>query len=241
MFLSWLDSREWTKYVAQVRARHLRRRRSKRVHRPALVHDVASDLSVHYEGFVGYHGCRPRDVASYYREGLRCHDDRTLEECRATVREITGLPSEEVEAAIRAIDRRHDAGCAYLTLDPRELLQCSSHYLIYGSEFTMAVLTELTRRGRPNWQYRLRERGRPTLLRCHIPFRLVEERYIREIAESLVAECLHLRWRVVSDAPSRDHGVILHQNVPRRCVVGHDHPERLPDWHDGGRVYTFAP
>ena len=241
VFLSWLKPHDWSAYMACMRARYLRRRRSVRVHRPTFIREVAADLSRHYAGFVGYHGCRPLDVTSYYREGLRCHDARTLDECRETVHRITRLPSEDVEAAIQALDRRFDVGCAYLVLDPRPLLRYSSHYLIYGSEFTMAVLAELARQGHHNFQYRLRECGTPTLFQCHIPFSIVKERYIVEIAESLTDEAQHHRWATITSAPWRDHSVVLHQGVPASAIVDHEHPLELTDMHDGGKTYRFAP
>ncbi|MBK7832181.1 MAG: hypothetical protein IPJ56_07515 [Gemmatimonadetes bacterium] len=140
-----------------------------RLSRERLTTAVQERLPGHYAAVVAYHGCRPVDVHSYYRHGLLRQTSETRLHLLERVIEITGLPEVEVQQAVLLATTKLDADRSFVVLDGRELVDDSPHYLIYGSEFTMAVLARLADMGHPNYQYRLKTLGVPTLFTCHVP------------------------------------------------------------------------
>lgn len=239
MLLSWENSKEWISFVARIRRDVLGDRGQDRISQHLLVNEVEKAICAHYEGFIGYHGCRPVDVGAYYNNGLLRHSDTTLAECRALALELSGVSSDAVDFAISKINRQIDLQKAYVVLDGRCLIEKSPHYLIYGSEFTMCIFARLAEMGYPNYQYKLKTRGFPSLLTCHIPFKLLKEQHLREIAETLVRYACDLRYRSSRNVPSLDHTVVLHVDLPPSFIVSHTHPNDLVDWHDGGRRYHW--
>lgn len=239
MLLSWDNTVEWCSFVSNVRKNVLQQIGCNRITCELLTEEVEKALPGHYESFIAYHGCRPVNVDEYYEKGLLRHSDFTLAECRALAMELSGTPSDAVDAAILSINCRLDFQRTYVVLDGRGLVEKSPHYMIYGSEFTMSILAQLSRMGFPNCQYKLKARGTPTLFTCHVPFKLLKKFILREIAETLVRNAMAWRYHGSRNPPVLDHTVVLHVDLPPSCIVSHTHPNDLVDWHDGGSRYHW--
>jgi hypothetical protein len=239
--LRWYDSVEWCAFVSRVRRDFLNANNINHVSRERLIAIVQEHLPRHYSAVVAFHGCRPTDLNSYYRKGLLRQTNEIRLQIVDRVIELTGLPRSEVQQAVLLATSEVDAERSFVALDGRELVETSPHYLIYGSEFTMSVLARLAAMGHPNYQYRLKSFGIPTLLTCHVPTRLIPSYGIREIASTLVEYAIRWKYRARKESPLLDHSIVLHGDLPPESIVSHSHPNNLVDYHAGGMKYRWKP
>lgn len=115
-----------------------------------------------------YHGCRPANLDSYRKHGIRMLDCTAIivltREWLETVPNNEGLlpllsdMTERVGPATRE-------GHVYFGLDDRFLVEHCGHYLIYGSEFLTA--------GFGRQRQVLTTRGRPTVIEVDVPIGLM--------------------------------------------------------------------
>ncbi|WP_157223270.1 hypothetical protein [Rhodovulum sp. PH10] len=185
-----------------------------------------------------FHGCRTEDAGSYHREGIRIHDRAELSElARRIVRSSDRLAAfaATVEQAIRKEANEVEdvrSGRLYVVADDRTLVKYAAHYLIYGSEWLLAVLG-------PVGADILKGRGVPTLVEIDLPLHMAGD-YSRKA----LARCLLNEWtRFVCNRPdwlaSIDFSFCLLQNIPPECVAGHSHPAELRDPIEGA-VYQAS-
>jgi hypothetical protein len=186
-----------------------------------------------YEAFTTFHGCRPIDLFSYYSSGLRVADENQLELiARNIFLNNSHIPSISEESFQMAINdtRPRDHGKLYTVLDKRCLIRHRGHYMIYGSEFLLAIGANLT--GQQRWDefdYRqiLKHIGIPTIIQTRLLRSLINPSEIEELAYQL-----HDSWRYNTTKKRpyiKDFTFILDQSIPPECIVGHSNPEIIFD------------
>ena len=94
-----------------------------------------------------YHACRPRNALEYLNLGLRClQAEEARSELRRLVYRHDRLACLRDEAVFAAALARVEMECrterVFVGLDDRDLLEGAGHYLIYGSEYLLAVLVQ---------------------------------------------------------------------------------------------------
>ena len=237
--LVWREITGWWPLIIEA-IRTVRRRDGVRAAR----RDLAVDLMVpllrqNFAALRLYHGCRPIDVRVYYTEGIRRHGPFILDRVRDVYRS-QGVPDHAIEAAIADTDLAVDRDRIFLALDDEQLIATAGHYMIYGSEAVMSVGAALMRLGYFDAQEKLLAIGQPMLLTCDVPFSLLQEHSVREVAESLYDEYRLARGRRPWRPCSRDHTVVVRSDVPATAIRCHTTPAVIPDWHRNGLPYRFA-
>lgn len=180
-----------------------------------------------------YHGCRTEDAGHYFGQGLRGHRRVELEaEVRSFLErtEELGWWLSGLTQRIAEVESNIDEGCCYVVLDPRPLLERAAHYLIYGSEWRLAVLGNIGRRA-------IRQIGAPTLLEIDLPLRMVDPHFRENLAKELLQEWTRQFVSQTSRVRWIDFTFKVRQDIPPEHIVAHSHPEALRDPLDQFRTH----
>ena len=143
---------------------------------------------------------------------------------------LAALRGDRLSEAIDRVDNEIDHGRLHVAADDAFFLKHTAHYLIYGSEWIMAVLGGEGRRF-------LRTYGTPTLLEIDLPLRLVDPRSRHAFARMLMREWVRLTCNRTPWTAPIDFGFRLAKDIPPACIVGHRHPQELRDPLENGRPY----
>lgn len=173
-----------------------------------------------------YHGCRPKDVGSYLREGILLNNpDALAEEARRIVAEEEPLHylNDVIEQRLQEFkERERDIGRLYLALDDRTLTNMSGHYVLYGSEWILSVLGFEAHAA-------LRRRGTPTILLVDLPLHQASDCQRQELSKVLLQEWTRIKVNNPDHIPERDFSFIVRESISRESVTGHYHPEAVRD------------
>lgn len=198
--------------------------------------DFAEDVRRQYDAIRCFHAARPIDVESYYRTGLRLSNFAELvRHAKSVLGSPTFPPISEAEfdQAVDALDYS-DNGKLYVALDDRHLVESAGHYLIYGSEYIMAIAAHLPSDRVLEFQRCLRTIGAPTMYEVDVSIEFVAS-----------GELAQLAWWIArvgnerGNPPSIDFTFVLREPLPAERIITHYHPNQIPDWHNGGAVYVW--
>jgi hypothetical protein len=173
-----------------------------------------------------YHGCRVDDAGIYYRHGILVNNpDDLANQVRRLVNEEEGIAifKSRIEQALlefKYTDRSR--GLLYLALDDRILVEMAGQYLLYGSEWILAMIGE-------GAHEILRKRGIPTLLHVHLPIRQITSGDRTELAKVLLQEWARINVNSPGEVPKKDFAFCLQENVPPEMIVAHSHPAYVHD------------
>lgn len=197
-----------------------------------LLHDLAEVLD--RATLRTYHGTRTHDAGSFFEAGLQVHDRVEMTRRLTTLveenDELAALRGARLSEAIAQIENTTDDGRLHVVADDAFFLDHAAHYLIYGSEWIMAVLG-------PEGRRFLRSYGTPTLLEIDLPLRMVHPGSRYEFARVLAREWVRLTCNATDWTSPIDFAFSLAVDIPASCIVGHAHPAEMRDPLEGGRPY----
>lgn len=182
-----------------------------------------------YKGLRGFHGCRPRDVESYYRYGIQPANHRELDTQARQIFLTDEFPEVSAETIDNAIVRigSSDEHRVHAILDDRVLLNRAGHYLIYGSERVCAIAARLGPGELPDYRQALKRYGRPTVFEVAIPWEVPTEGELQHLSEYISRELAFVRrGESVSEL---DFTVTLYQPISPGQILSHYHPEVVID------------
>ncbi len=211
MDFDWKSSQWWMWF-----ARRAKKPSIKCVYEHILKHDA----------IIVYHGCRPVDVNAYYKSGLLLSDFDILDKLafdRYISIECRRFNESSLRRAIASVRNVYmDDSRLYVILDDRVLLKYAGHYLLYGSEYVIAVGAEISREAGMDCRQLLKTIGTPTLFRIRLPINYIHKNDIMELAADISN-----MWEEYSDStesPIKDWTFTMKQSVPGSCIVSHYHP-----------------
>lgn len=178
------------------------------------------------------HGCRPSNLASYMRLGIRPYNAESFREVLEIFlkkRTVAPYRSSILEAAAKLKDRGDELK-VFLALDERSLLTYAGHYLIYGSEWLTAALGE-------NGRQALKRNGVPTLLYVNWPFRNASRSERSQFALRIFREWVRLTCLGSVTTSFADFTFVAAGRVDESLLLGHSHPNRIIDPLEGCRIY----
>jgi hypothetical protein len=180
-----------------------------------------------------YHGCHTEDAGSYFREGLLTHNRERLKARALAIieaHEELHYFKSQLDRAIAEVNNELDHGKTYVVLSDEAMLRDSAHYLIHGSEWIMALFDERGRRV-------LRGLGAPTFIEIDLPGAMTHSDDRNQLARVMLMEWIRLACNGHEWSAPVDFSFLLIRDVPPACVVGHSHPVKMTDPHDGMREY----
>ena len=201
--------------------------------RPAIL-DLVSAVTTRWRALQACHGTRTDDVRGFYRHGLLPLDphqvaERTRRVLQATHPDLDDLRFEE---AVRSVGTRLGAGQVFLEANEEDLIATSGHYLLYGSEYGVAIAAALGGVGRIDYRQALKTTGRPTVFVCDVPLDLLPQLIVEELAANVAVIAFRELVRHLdrfSDKRETMFGFPINQALPPSAIVGHYHPRDIPD------------
>lgn len=200
---------------------------------------TADRLGQEYRAFRASHAMRTNDLAQFYRTGLRCLRAEEIED-RARSIFLNGrfnyATEDRLREAIDDIEARKTSGgregSLYFCADERSLITRSGgsgHYLVYGSEYLYCLGIRVV----SEWEAKraLKEIGRPTMLVCDIPMRLMRPHTLQEFAGSILEYlfCELVGRESHALGPGSGSALSLTVDLPPEHIVGHYHPAKIHD------------
>lgn len=187
----------------------------------------------YYSHIRAFHGCRPTNLQSYFRHGLRGQSAEIIEDHFRTI--FADVPAAAVAQAVTEFrDRKHaERGRFWVVLDENELVEHCGHYLIQGSEYLMALAASLCELAPPeDYRLRLRSDGTPTIFELHIPTSHLPEHEVAALSRLVL-----MTWGAHAAAHPLGIGhspcLIVQRTLEPKYLVGHRHPKRIRDPHFG--------
>ena len=202
---------------------------------------LAERIVERYDAMRAYHGARPFEPAHYQKQGLVVLDGPARVTEFRTFLDTIGLsvePDRLSEAVLRVgTDLRE--GRIFFEANADFLLRHCGHYMLYGSEYINAIAAQISERHRAA----LQRIGVPTVFVCDVPLRLISDGQIEDYA-GMALQSLFMAELNDGFEHAGEHdpsGLMIRENLPPDCIVGHFHPDRLFDpytqtWVRGTRV-----
>lgn len=209
-----------------------------------LIEKVLHRFYERYAFLKMYHCCRPISVESYYLSGIQALN---MSEMNTRFQGIfLGNPKyplvtpDLVQGAIEYMAKSYKRqGYVYFGLDDRFLINHCGHYLIEGSEYLQSLAAFIERKVGGDLKREFREYGKPTVFELRIPISFVPEGELRELASELLQTWAYNTAHSRNDPYELDFGIELDRKVPSDHIMGHYHPERIPDPSNGFEDYCY--
>jgi hypothetical protein len=196
---------------------------------PDLQIVLADRMREHYEFIRAFHACRTDSIEPYEKQGLIPCDPAAL---NRRAREIFQNKA-GVEAVIQDLAvndsaysyRDHNGGKVWFCLEEEELTEFCGHYLLYGSEYLLAIANRIGESDA------LRKQGRATLIECNVPIDDLEESDIRELARDMLVKIIETYC--VGRCPNEitGFGFYIECKLKPQNIVRFHFPTKIPNPH----------
>jgi hypothetical protein len=144
-----------------------------------------------------------------------------------------------MNATIKDVKTETREGKVHLGLDDKFLINYCGHYLIYGSEYLMAIAVHLGHAVGRDLTGVLRKIGTPTIFVCDIPVSKVSYSEILELSGTLLADLFKSILSVNPRPSSLDFTMTLNDIVGPECIISHYHPKEIPNPHSSYEIYRW--
>lgn len=193
---------------------------------------LANCLLEHYDAIRAFHGARPGDVETYYENGLLLLDAERFEASVRSVFLSGGFPEltpAHIENAIQAVGRDLREGRLYFEANERMLIDFCAHYMLYGSEYMVAIAAHI--KGHRDYRQLLKHRGTPTVFVCDVPLEYMHPKAVADFAGLAIEVLFESLLDADYNHPSvgRGGGICLRRPLSPDCIVSHYHPDGLRD------------
>lgn len=210
---------------------------------PTTSFQLLSDrLLKHYTKIRAFHACRPESIDEYYKNGIIPLD---IVEWHAKAINLffnsksSEVSKSQIEAIIKGVKTETREGNVHLGLDDKFLIKYCGHYLIYGSEYLMAIAVKLGHAVKKDLTRVLRNIGIPTIFVCDIPFFKISNCEILELSGTLLE---YLFESILSGTPipsSLDFTITLNDVVESEYIISHYNPKEIPNPHSCYEIYRW--
>lgn len=180
-----------------------------------------------YDCIRSYHGARPLHLESYYESGLqplRTDHAKGLIEDIFLNGDFPELTQGVIAKAIEDVGPETREGRVYFEANERLLVEQCGHYMLYGSEYIIAVAAHL--QGDRNYRPHLKTIGTPTVFLCDVPLRMLHPATLASFAgmalEFIFSDLIEGNFE---PSWSRGAGFSIRELLRPEYIVGHYHPD----------------
>ncbi|MGD9160346.1 MAG: hypothetical protein PVG39_18160 [Desulfobacteraceae bacterium] len=216
---------------------------SKLVSREVLKSEIKNELCDNFKEILTYHACRPIRTEDYYEKGiLPLSPSKIQKQFRDYFSSM--VSEKDIDTAITKTSVNTRAGVVHVVLDDRIFINCSGHYLIYGSEYLNCLTIHLPGASE-NHRDNLKKIGRTTIFICKLPFSSVTS--FAYLVSSMMADHFFRVAHDRDDVTVIEYTISLKKPIPPDFVVDHYYPKRITDpfkrraiWNDESMEYDYA-
>lgn len=191
-----------------------------------------------------FHCCRPVSVQSYYDHGLRVLDSREANGLFRTIfldnPRFPEITASHVEAAIVGMTesyKRH--GYVYFGLDDRFLIQHCGQYLMYGSEYLLALAASVECQVERSARSELRRIGIPTIFVVDVPVQHFSDSDLMELGASALHAWAYGVAHQTDVVRKIDYGIGIEHCLGPGFIRDHYTPAAIPDPFEQNLPYRY--
>jgi hypothetical protein len=207
-----------------------------------VIDEMVSWLNNTYTSVKAYHACSPMNVSSYYENGLIGQRETSI--ISEFKKIFSDIDDEYLGKAIQSLHKSrgsNEAGKIYFGTNIDDFINIDSgsgHYLIYGSEYILALAAKLMHMGCGYEDYRMRLRGvgTPTVFEVNIPLEQVEPVQIKGLAKTMLAVWGNKLLNIDADN-KYGMGFVVWTDIKPSCIVSHIHPDKICDPYYGNTIF----
>ena len=193
-----------------------------------------------YDYILTFHASRPISKKDYLDKGIQIVPPKILNEKFIELffnDRFPEITEENIKNAIIGASEYHFSNGLYVTLDDREFINFSGHYLIYGSEYLTSLAVHLNTNKNYDYRQYLRTIGKPTIFIIKLPIEMVDDDDLR---------CLYsiaIRSWIFNYANNRkrnfsvDFSFFINESIPPEYIIGFKYPKKIRDWLHNGMLY----
>jgi len=191
-----------------------------------------------------FHCCRPPNTETYYCEGIRVlnsseANDKFRKHFLGNPR-FPRISGHHIDGAISYMaDSSTRHGHVYFGLDDRFLIRDAGHYLIYGSEYIQSLATFIEGEVGYDLKSELKEVGKPTIFQVNMPVGKFEIEEIRKLVQNALPAWAYCIAHGRNEPGEIDFAIVIREGLPSEFIVGHYHPEEIPDPLRGRMIYKY--
>ncbi len=192
-----------------------------------------------------YHACRTTNVQSYKENGiLFLSKKEQIERFRSIF--LSGdypeLTEEMLKKSIHEIDSiyKEPENEIFLGLDDKWILDVTGHYLIYGSEYLLALVAQLPIKNTKPYRSVLRTIGKPTFIEINLPntHEYVRDSSLRQLIYEMIRNWVYNIAHSKTECGWLDFTFSIYKPLPPEHICDHYHPTKIPDPHMGKKIYN---
>lgn len=190
--------------------------------------ELADRLRKRYRALRCVHGTQTADLGAFYGEGLKPMVPKTIhDQARAIYLggQFPELTEEHLQRAIAQVGSDLRGGRLYFECNEKMLRKIAGHYMLYGSEYLVAIARHLP--GARDYAQVLKGRGTPTLFVCDVPLDLISHSVLTEFS-GYALQCIFqelLDGDEFRPDSMQGAGYSIREVLPPEHIVGHCHPE----------------
>jgi len=193
---------------------------------------LAKRLLENYGTLRAFHARCPKEISSYYRDGLLPLDYTTAEDflreffLSGACPEITET---ELLTAMEGCKSELRGGHVYFEANEKLLVERCGHYLLYGSEYILAVAARLSPNSGKDYRRALKGLGIPTVFACDVPLRLISMQIILELAGNMLEVMFERILNQNYYHPQVPFGFSIRKTLAPKFINSHYHPKGVRD------------
>ncbi|MGN6727426.1 MAG: hypothetical protein ACTHLZ_16015 [Tepidisphaeraceae bacterium] len=174
-----------------------------------------------FENLRAVHLCRPLDFNTYKTRGIVRLDPVEMQASLSAflMSEHPDLSQSDIDRAIVCAGRGLATKQAkvFFAIDERFMLEFAGHYAVFGSEYQLDIAARL---GTGNFDYRqtLQKRGRPAYVVLHLPFAVLTDDDLKDLAGDLLPAAISSLHLGVSNLCLTGSGWDISMDVPPEWV-----------------------
>ena len=206
--------------------------------------EKVSDFRNQYSHIRVYHGCRPVDVQSYYRDGIKpCEEMREIQIDRFREIFLSGdypeLTEEMLQKSIEIADNHPHAPGVHLCIDDNCMIEWYAQYLIYGSEYLCGLVSNLPVENVEKYRAVLRGIDKPTFLVIDLPNTIdfVKDYDVCKILDRMLRQWVYNIAHNGTKTGTFDFGCVIMKALPPEYICSHFYPRKIRDDLMGNKIY----
>lgn len=184
-----------------------------------------------------YHGCKPIDFESYFKEGFYPLQIDSFITSTAKRFQKFDITETHIKEAIKKVSTETREGRLWFVIDDRTFFNGAGHYLIYGGEYLQAIAGNIQKTIAKPLQSHLEQTGVPTVFICEIPISMIDEEDILNLSGAILENYFEKIFNERNKDQRKDFGFSISASLPAKYLVGHYHPEEIENPIYGRTMY----
>jgi hypothetical protein len=197
--------------------------------------ELFARMQKHYDRLQAFHSSSPVDIESFYSNGLKRLNVETEAQLAKEVisKNFGDISNEDFIKAIGHTKHEARENRVFFEANEKLLIEHCGHYLLYGSEYRVAIAASLGDIKKTGIDYRqaFKGAGKPTVFICNVPFKYIPTEMLCELSGSIIEVIFKMLQdkKFMHPAAGHSFGFYIDRDLEPEYIVGHYHPSNVRD------------